>query len=630
MDPRLLDYYNQELIYLRESAGEFADANPKIARRLGIHAGETSDPYVERLMQSFCFMSARMRLKLDADFPRFTQRLLEVTYPNYVAPTPSMAVVQMYPAHTKGNLNDGFRVPRGLTIKTHAPDGERTACMFTTSQDVVLYPLTIVSARLTGIPPDIPGLERYVPAHAQVRGALRLRIRTTNKAKIAALENLDRLPVYLSGDEEVASNLFELLHTAALASVVGEPGAFSAADRPFAAVESKAVVHEGLGIDQGLLPLVWPKFHGHNLLHEYFACPSRFYFFALTGLRAGLKKTKGEELEIVVLLDRAPDRLASLVDASRFALFCTPVVNLFQQKVDRIELADATTEFHLVPKRQHPMDYEVFAVQALEAQVEKNSEKCEFQPLYQTLNNDEASHGRYFTVRRERRLLSGSSRRYGTRTSYVGTETFVSLVDADEAPYHEGMRYLSAYAWLTNRDLPILVPRNGVNDFQKVKNDPPIESIGLIRRPSAPRPPYAEGAAAWRLIRQLNFNYLALEELDHRPDGQGLRDMLRLFLGSDDTGLAQQVDSLVAVKTSAVTRKLPGGGPFVFGRGIACELTVDEAGFSGMSPYLFGLVIEHYLARHVSMHSFTQTQLNSTQRGRIMRWPVRMGTRGVA
>ena len=629
MDPRLLHYYNQELLYLRESGSEFARAHPKIARRLGMQAEEMTDPYVERLIESFCFMAARVQIKLDAEFPRFTQRLLEVVYPNYVAPTPSMAVARFFPGMSEGVLVEGFRIARGTPFKTQIPRGERTPCTFRTSQDVTLYPLEIVGARLTGVPPDIPALERYVPADAHVRGALRLRIRMIGGTDIAQLRGLDRLPVYLAGDEQVASNLFELLHAGSVASIVGEPGAFGEPHRRFAAVGAEAVVHEGLGVDQGMLPLVWSKFHGHNLLHEYFTCPSRFYFFTLTGLSDGLKKVSGNEAEIVVLLDRPTDRLAGLVDASRFALFCTPVINLFPQKLDRIELSQNEAEHHLVPKRAAPLDYEVFSVDALVGQERENRDKLEFRPLYQTLNEDEGNHGRYFSLRRERRLLSDSARRYGSRTPYIGTETFVSLVDQQEAPYPADMRYLSVDAWLTNRDLPSLVPRNGIDDFEKLESGP-IASIGLIRAPSAPRPPYAEGEIAWRLIRQLNFNYLPLEDIDHRPGGQGLRDMLRLFLNAEDTGHQRQIESLVGVKTKPVTRKLPGGGPLVFGRGIECQLTVDETGFSGVSPYLFGLILEHYLARHVSINSFTQTELHSMQRGRVMRWPVRMGTRGVA
>lgn len=628
MDPRLLDYYNQELIYMRELAAEFAQAHPKIARRLGMQAGEVADPYVERLIESFSFMAARMQIKLDAEFPRFTERLLEVIYPNYVAPTPSIAVARLYPGRTEGNLANGYRIARGTAFTARIPDGERTACQFTSGQDVTLWPLTITEARLTGIPPDIPGLARYVPPDTQVRGALRLRLATTGDVRISDLKGLDRLPVYLAGDEQVASHLFELLHVGAIASVIGAPGEFAAPGRPPVAVTENAVEHDGLRTDQNLLPLTWTKFHGHNLLHEYFACPARFWFFALTGLAEGLSRVDGREVEIVVLLERAPAELANLVDASRFALFCTPVINLFSKHTDRIEISPRETEFHLVPARLAPLDYEVFSVETVYGRVAATSAELEFRPLYQTLNNDEGNHGRYFSTRRERRLVSDSARRYGTRTPYVGTEVFLSLVDQNEAPYNENIRFLSVDALLTNRDLATLVPRDGVHDLETAESAP-VESIGLIRAPSPPLPPYAEREMAWRLIRQLNFNYLPLDDLDHREGGQGLRDLLRLYLADGDSGQGRQVESLVGVKTRPVTRKLPGTGPMTFGRGIECALTVDETGFSGVSPYLFGVILEHWLARHVSINSFTQTELHSMQRGRIARWPVRTGTRGV-
>ncbi|KVC44722.1 type VI secretion system baseplate subunit TssF [Burkholderia diffusa] len=628
MDPRLLDYYNQELVYMRELATEFAHIHPKIARRLGMQAGDVADPYVERLIESFCFMAARMQLKLDAEFPRFTGRLLEVIYPNYVAPTPSISVARLYPGRSEGNLAEGHCIPRGTAFTARVPDGEQTACRFTSGQDVTLWPLTITDARLTGVPPDIPALDRHVPPDTQVRGALRLRLATNGEIRVADLKGLDRLPVYLPGDEQVASHLFELLHASSIATVIAAPGEFGAPGRRCAAVTRNAVEHEGLRPDQNLLPLNWTKFHGHNLLHEYFACPARFWFFALSGLAEGFSRIPGREVEIVVLLDRAPDSLATLVDASRFALFCTPVVNLFRKHTDRIEISPRETEFHLVPARLAPLDYEVFSVETVYGQVAATSAELEFRPLYQTLNNDEGNHGRYFSARRERRLVSNSARRYGTRTPYVGTEVFLSLVDQNDAPYGEDMRFLSVDALLTNRDLATLVPRDGVRDLDTARSAP-VESIGLIRPPSPPLPPYAEREMAWRLIRQLNFNYLPLEELDHREGGQGLRDLLRLYVANGNTEHGRQVESLVGVQTRPVTRKLPGTGPMTFGRGIECALTIDETGFSGVSPYLFGAILEHWLARHVSLNSFTQTELHSMQRGRIARWPVRTGTRGV-
>ena len=117
--------------------------------------------------------------------------------------------------------------------------------------------------------------------------------------------------------------------------------------------------------------------------------------------------------------------------------------------------------------------------------------------------------------------------------------------------------------------------------------------------------------------------------MPHREGAQALRDMLRLFIHGDDAIAKRQIESLIGSRIQPVTRRLPGSGPLVYGRGVECELTVDEDGFSGGSPYLFGLVLEHYLARHVSINVFTETALKSMQRGEVARWPVRMGTRGI-
>lgn len=625
MDPQLLDYYNRELTYMREAAGEFAQLHPKIARRLGMQGVEVADPYVERLIESFCFMSARMNIKLDAEFPRFSQRLLEVVYPNYVAPTPSMAVVQLHPDTQEGDFSRGFPVPRGTAFFGKVPEGETTSCEFRSGQDVMLWPVEIASVELAGTPPDIPALERYLPPTVRVAGSLRMRLRVTGELNFCDLKGLDRLPVYLKGDEQVASHLFELLHAGAVASLTGMPD--NMADRPHV-VTKNALVHEGLGPSQGLLPLDWNTWHGHNLLHEYFACPGRFYFFALQGLGPGLSRIQGKTAEVVVLLTRDTGALRGLVDEHQFALYCTPVINLFERRTDRLETNPRQAEFHLVPDRSRPMDFEVFSVREMVAQKSDTTEELIFRPMFQTLNQDEGNHGRYFSLRREARLASDNARKYGTRTPYQGTEVFVSLVDQREAPYAESLRYLSVQALLTNRDLPRLVPRNGYADLS-VKDSLPLSAVGLVRAPSQPRAPFAQGEMAWRLIRQLNFNYLPLLDMDTRQGAQALRDMLRLFVGADDPVAGRQVDGVIGSRITPVTRRLPGSGPLVYGRGVQCDVTVDEQAFSGVSPYLLGVVLEHYLSRHVSINVFTQTRLESMQRGLVASWPVRMGTRGV-
>ena len=624
MEPELLDYYNEELVYMRELAAEFASMHPKIARRLGMHGITVADPYVERLIEAFSFVSARMRIKLDAEFPRFTQRLLEVVHPHYISPTPSIAVAQFHPSQQEGDLTRGFPIPRHTALFSKVAPGEETACEFRSGQDLTLWPIEIAQARLAGTPPDIPALNRYFPDQP-IGGSLRLTLRTYGNLRWCDLAGLDRLPLYLCGDESVASHLFELLHTSAIGLILGKPGAL--AERHHL-VATDAVVHDGLLPAQSLLPLNWTSFHGQSLVHEYFASASRYYFVTLQHLAAGLAQIDQPEVEIVVLLSRAPGSLGGLVDAGQFALHCTPIVNLFPKRTDRVEINDAQPEFHVVADRSRPLDFEIYAIDEIMGQQAHTTQQLSFRPLYQTLNQDEGNYGRYFSVRRQARLMSDTARRYGTRTPYIGSEVFVSLVDQHEAPYGAQLRHLSVQAWVTNRDLPLLIPRDGVDDLL-ASDSIPAASIGLIRPPSKPKPAFAQGEHAWRLIRQLGFNHLPLADLPHRKGAQALRDMLRLFVATDDDVAQRQIESLIGTQTTPVTRRLPGSGPLVYGRGVHCLLTVDETGFSGTSPYLFGLVLEQYLARHTAINMFTQCELKSMQRGSVAQWPVRMGSRGV-
>lgn len=628
MDPRLLGYYNAELLFMHELAQEFAKAHPKVAKRLGMQAGEVGDPFVERLLQSSAFTTARMQMRLDQAFAEFTQPLLQTVYPNYVSQIPSMAVARMFPLVRGKQSANGTTVPRGTAFFSRVPDGELTACEFRSSQDVTLYPLEIAQARLTGIPPDIPELGRYITPEVQIQGALRLLLRTINGAPISSLAGLERLPVCLAGNEAAASHLFELIHAAGVATVMGVPGEL--ATGTLHVVTADAVVHDALEPEQSLLPAVPRKFHGHNLMQEYFACPARFWFFTLTGLGKGLSAIGGNEAEVIVLLDRSVDGLAQTVDASHFALFCTPVINLFPRRTEWLELDAQATGHRLVPVAKFPRDYDVHSVSRAWGQVSEDSEALRLQPLHAHYLDDENHGGHRFTIRRELSRPLDETRHYGTRRAFTETRAFLSLVDENGLPSTEGIRNISLEALLTNRDLPCVLPCNGVNDLS-VASSIPQRSIGLLRAPTMPRPPLACGDHAWQLIGQLSFTYAAFDSRPDRPcAGDGLRKLLALYLGSESPGLRRQVAGLVGATATPVNRRRALDGHLTFGRGIECELTFDETEFDGMSPYTLGLVLERYVARHVSPRSFTTTVLRSKQRGRIGHWPPRSGTRDAA
>ncbi|GAA0509659.1 type VI secretion system baseplate subunit TssF [Tatumella terrea] len=623
MENNFLDYYNRELTFIREMAREFAQKHPGIAARLGMQGIEVADPYVERLIEAFCFLSARTRIKLDAEFPRFTQRLLDTLSPNYNAPTPAMGVVRLYPDPDTGDLTRGYTLERESTFISQRLPESQTRCEFRNSQPVTLWPLEIADARLTSVPPDLPAMTGEEYDISQCKGALRLRLRLTGETTFSALKGLDRLPVYISGDETIVSHLFELLHCHHQWVIMPSPHAGT----PATIITEQPLVPEGLEPQQGLLPASWNMFHGHTLLQEYVCCRQRFYFFTLTRLAAGLKNNHTREAEIIVLLDRLPQDLIAHVSAARFLLFCTPVINLFPKRLDRIPLNRSLTQFHAVADRSHPLDYEIFSVSRVTGLQAENSDEVVFTPLYHTRHADHGNYGRYFSLQREVRQGQDDSR-YLTRHAYPGTETYISLVDQHEAPYGDTLRYLWVDALVTNRDLPCTLAEHARFRLT-LPEDVPVSQAEFVSTPSDPRGSFAVGEAAWRLISQLSLNYLPVGEMSGSSGAGVLRDILRLFTTRSDPETARQIESLVSCTTEPVIRRLGGEGLLIYGRGIRCRLTVDETGFSGLSPYLFGLIMENYLSRHVAINIFTETELYSVQRGRVADWPARPGRRGI-
>ncbi|WP_434771499.1 type VI secretion system baseplate subunit TssF [Pseudomonas entomophila] len=617
MNPRLLALYNQELQHIRESAAEFAKEYPKIAGRLTLSGIECADPYVERLLEGFAYLTARVQLKLDAEYPTFTHNLLEIAYPHYLAPTPSMTVVQLQADMNEGSLATGFTLPRESVLRANLGRSTQTPCEFRSTQDVTLWPVQVARADYFSNPGAVLG--RLAASEPKARAGLRLTLRTGADLPFASLP-LTHLPLYLNGADETPFRLYEHLLGNACAVFVRQPGADW--------VERIPVEHALLpcGFDDGeaALPVVPQAFQGYRLLQEYFALPQRFLFVDVAGLAPAVRRCHGQELEILVLFDRLDQHLEGSVGASQFVPFCTPAINLFPRRVDRIHLSDRVHEHHVIVDRTRPTDFEIHSLQSVTGHGTGPDQT--FLPFYAV--RDPSRYGRdqaYYMVRREPRVLSSEQRRNGTRSSYVGGETFISLVDGQQAPYRHDLRQLGISALCSNRDLPLFMTvGDGRNDFS-LADSAPIAGIRCLAGPSRPRASHAHDNRAWRLISQLSLNYLSLTE-----QGQGaaaLRELLRLYGDAQDNAIQLQIEGLQAVSSKSCTRRLPMPGPIVFGRGLEITLTFDENAFRGTGVFLLGSVFERFLTRYASINSFTETVLRTSERGEIMRWKARYGRR---
>jgi type VI secretion system protein ImpG len=599
---------------------EFAEAYPKIAARLGMDSAEVADPYVERLLEGVAFLSARVQLELELQFPTFTRHLLEIIYPHYLCPTPSMLVAAFEPDQANAAMKDGFVLKRGTALRSALGEGDQTACIFRTSQDVTLWPVDIVEAEyLDGRGQLVAaGITRDVDA----RAGIRLRLRRRGVDPISEL-SLDKLSLFLNNTSGRHWELHELLCT----QVTGVSGRSTdrradwVLDLPKGRIEAR-----GYDPEEALLPTPKRSFDGYRLLQEYFAMPERFHFVDLVGINAAIKKAKGNEVDIYILLREGMPELAAAITPEAFTLNASPAINLFEKRCDRVLVSNSQVEHHVVPDRTAPMDFEVFALQSVVGISERGDADVQFRPFYSADDFTAAgdTHPTYYTQFRRMRQRNEKERLRGVRTSYLGSELFLTLVDPKQAPYDAELGQLSVQAMCSNRDLPLLLP-TGTKDLFHLPDGGPVASISTPVAPTRPRPSLGQGETAWRLISHLSLNYLSIADTANGGGIEALRELVGVYAPSGDKTIEKQIEGMTSIESRPIVRRMSDGILSTAVRGLELKLGFDDSFFEGTSVYLLGSVLERFFRRYVTINSFTETVLHTQQRGEIARWKPETG-----
>jgi type VI secretion system protein ImpG len=612
----LLPYYERELSHLRELSGEFARRYPKVAGRLQLEGDQCADPHTERLIEAFAFLTARVHRKLDDEYPEITDSLMDVMYPHYLRPIPSMTILQFETDAVRSEISRRYTIERHQPV-TSPPIGG-TLCKFRTCYPVDLYPLVLKEASLAR-PNASEYLSRIAPDAAAV---LTLRLEGPGDKAISGI-GLNSLRFFLNGEPALMNLLYELLMSQTIRVRVSD-----GSDNPARTHElpGTSLAPVGFGRDEGMLEYDNRSFLGYRLLSEYFAFPEKFLFIDFLHLDKVAPILGGNKLVIQCLLRRYPDtarhhRLLETLSANHFKLGCTPVVNLFSKAAEPIRVSYRRDSYQVQADAHRPWAYEVVRIERV-ARVEKSAgteKSAEVLPFYALRHGGD--------LRASPRFYWHASRKQAQRRDDKGTDVELHLVDLNFNTIRPGAEVLSLNILCSNRDLPAQLPFGGGPDATHTDFALPGHSVvkraRLLRKPTPSlRPPTRRGLQ-WRLISQLSLNYLSLVE----EGGGTLQEILALYNFSDSPVTNRQIQGIVTISSKPTVERVDGHDFSGFVRGTEITLTLDEDYYVGGSVYLFASVLDRLFALYCTPNSFIRLRVRTPKQldEEVVQWPARSG-----
>ena len=581
----LLQFYRDELSYLRRMGSEFARDHAKLAGRLQLSPNECADPHVERLIQSFAFLTARLQLRLHDEFPEITTALLGTLYPQLIDPIPAMAIAQFTLDPKQGKTTAGYAIPKFTSLFHDTP--QKLTCRFRTCYPLTLWPLQVVSADVKD-----PGAVDFLSAETNVAAVIRLELRCTQTFK--ELE-LDRLRFFLSGDASLVNKLYELLFTR-LGQVALLPGD---SKKPIY-LPPNSIKPVGFALDEDVLPYPPNAHPGYRLLQEYFTFPDQFNFFDLHNLR---EHGSSKMLEIFFLLTERPARSLA-INEKTFKLGCTPIINLFPKTTEPIRLDHRSLEYQLIPDKRRESTTEIHSILSVSASSDPQKVEQNFEPFYSYSHFMDGSKHRAFWQ---------ATRRNSNRKDVPGTEVFLSFLDLNFKPSDPPVQTVYAHTLCTNRRLTRNMQENAELHLEEKLL---AHHIAIVGKPSLPLSPLLGGSTVWRLISHLSLNHLSLSEGSDSLNS--LHEILGLYCVSDRPSTHDQIRGITKMEIIRKSMYIGKDAWRGFCRGTGITLTFDEDLYQGTSAFLLGAVLNSFFGLYTAVNSFTQLTIKKRSQPEVV------------
>lgn len=580
-------YFREELTFLREQGKNFTDIHPQLSRFLN---GNTTDPDVERLLEGFAFLTAKLREKVEDEFPEFTHSIINMLWPNYLRPIPSLCIVKFNPEE---NLVDAQLIRQGTQLDSK-PVFE-TTCHYKTCRDIDIYPIEV---------------SNVFSQHSRKSTTIDIELDIIGNMTTAELK-LNDLRLYLGGDQYSSQMLYLWLnhYLESISIRVGD------AEFPIPLNQTQPV---GFGNDEGLLPYPKNAYEGYRILQEYLSFPEAFHFFDIKALQKVLPKTVRNKFTLKITFSKTLP-IDVRVSNEHFQLYCVPVINLFKHDADPIDLSGKQTEYNLVPSGRHSSHYEIFSVDSVKGWQDnlntvpqrtrgKRREYSSFESFQHEIeraNHREANYYRY----RVRESMRGD-----------GFDSTLAFIRGDETKSYDIDEVVSIKLSCTNRQLPLEL---GIGDiYLPTDNSPPFASFKNITIPTQSLRPALDGSLLWTLISNLSLNYLSLLSKDALSSILRAYDFKALVDRQAEKVGRLRLDGIHEIQSNTIDKIINGRNV----RGLQSTIKLDQKCFSSEGElYIFASVLSRFFALYASINSFHQLVVINLENKEKYSWDMQPG-----
>ena len=597
----LLPFYERELGFLRRYSREFSEKYPKIAGDL-LMAGEVcEDPHIERMIQSFALMSARVSKRLEDDYPQFTEALLEVLYPHYLRPFPSCSIARFDYSANAAQLTRAQTIERGTEMATRSVKG--VACKFKTAYDVTVAPIKIEDVKFDAIFESPESV--ILPSGSSAKVSIKL---SSTSEQVSVQSAADTLRVFVDGEPSFCAAFLDSVFLRTLVAFAEVDGS-----RRWIRLPKIPVMPVGFAQDDGLIDFPERSHPAYRLLTEYFVFPEKFNFFDIDLSSVG--KSIGYQAKSVTLhfvfsglrADSSASRMLNNLNKNNLLLGCSPVINLFKQRGDPIRVTHAAAQYPVIANSRNAYAYEVYSVDSVKLvkQTPQGESVTEIKPFYSLKHGASSEkNGRYWSLRRDELL--------GVKSP--GYETEITIVDIDFNPAKPETDTLSIDLSCTNRDIPSSLSYGLAGGDLFLEGGALVKQISFLRKPS-PSYRFERGRGAhWRLISHLSLNHLSLGQ----KGIESFHETLRLYDLPRSLINEKMLSGVIAIDHQATSKWLTGKPFACLARGIEITLTIDEDNFVGSGLHVFANILDQFFALYVNINSFTQLCLKSKKSGEVL------------